>query len=291
MKKLIILFFLILLVVPVCIAKTLKIDFIKAVEKGNYNAVVSALKDGADPNMLTLNGEFTALILAIDNNDLKMAQILLDYGADPNLHSGNDMSPVMRVVIRNHPDDNEILRLLLEHGADFTSPSDFQYTVNPVSLALKLKNYNAFNMFNEYKHFGKCDIAFYKMQGQMIKNAEHWKAVETWKSCKMLPPNDSLIGLTFDEVIRQFGKPDTSTNVGKKSFEMTYVNLYSQYIDNPVRKVHWILRKESMQSEKRKLINRCKDDKTFYIDDDIVVDVRNSEQKSLNSIMFYSPKM
>ncbi len=291
MKKLIILFFLIVLLVPVCLAKSYNGDILKAIESGNHNAVLKALKAGADPNSFTANGEFTALLIAIDNNDLEMAQILLDYGADPDLRAKNDMSPVFRIVARNNPEDKDMLRLLLEHGADYTAANNFQYTVNPVSIAMKIKNYDALNMFNEYGHFNKCEIAFYKMQGQSVKNAEHWKAVETWKSCKMMPLNDSLIGLTFDELIKQYGKPVSSNYIGKNSFEISYVNLYSKYIENPLRKKNWVIRPESPTKNQRMLINRCKEYKSFVIDDGIVVDIKNSDYKGDNPIMYYLPKM
>lgn len=291
MKKFIILFFLIVLIVPVCLAKSYNKELFKAVEAGNHNAVLKLLKSGANPNILSLNGEFTPLLVAVDNNDVDTAQVLLDYGADPNFRAMNDMSPVMSVVIRNNPDDMKMLRLLLEYGADYTSPSEFQYSVNPVSLSMKLKNYNAFNMFNEYGKFGKCEIAFYKMQGQSVKNEEHWNAIKTWKSCNMMPLNDSLIGLSFDDIIKQFGKPVSSTHVGKNSFDISYVNLYSKYIDNPLRKKNWVVRPESSTNTKRRLVNRCKEYKAFSIDDGIVVDIKNSDYKGDNPIMYYLPKM
>lgn len=291
MKKLVILFLLIILIVPVSLAKSYDADLIKAVMAGNYTAMIKALKAGASPDATDHTGEFTALLIAIDNNDLQAAQILLDYGADPDLRSKTDMSPVLRVVVKNTPQDSDLLRLLLEHGADFEKPNEFQYEVNPVSLAMKLKNYSAFNMFNEYRHFDKCDIAFYKMQGQTIKNAEHWKAIETWKSCKMLPVNESMIGLSLDEIIKQYGKPISSKTYSRDMMEVKYVNLYSKYVENPVRKRHWTMRPDSVTDNKLLLINRCKENKTFLIDRGIVVDIRNSEYKGENPIQHYQPIM
>jgi len=212
MKKLIILFLFILLMIPVCMAKSSDASLLRAVEKGNHGDLLKLLKNGANPNIITSDGEFTPLILAIDKNDVKSAQLLLDYGADPDFRSKRGLSPVLRLVIRNNPDDAEMLRLILEHGADYTAQHDFQYAVNPVSLSIKLKNYTAFNMFNDYKKFNKCDISYYKMQGQMLKNAEHWKAIETWKSCKMMPLNDSLIGLSLDDIMHELMIRNRITN-------------------------------------------------------------------------------
>ncbi|MBR6163035.1 ankyrin repeat domain-containing protein [bacterium] len=291
MKKLIILFLFILLMIPVCMAKSSDASLLRAVEKGNHGDLLKLLKNGANPNIITSDGEFTPLILAIDKNDVKAAQLLLDYGADPDFRSKRGLSPVLRLVIRNNPDDVEMLRLILEHGADYTAQHDFQYAVNPVSLSIKLKNYTAFNMFNDYKKFNKCDIAYYKMQGQMLKNAEHWKAIETWKSCKMMPLNDSLIGLSLDDIIQLYGKPVSTAHLGKDSMEVTYVNLYSKYVNNPANKKFWLVRKESPMDNKKILINRCKDYKSFVIDNNTVVDIKNSEYKGDNPIQYYQPRL
>ena len=291
MKKLIILFFFILLMIPVCMAKSADSKMITAIEKGNHGDLIKLLKKGVNPNFVTSDGEFTPLIMAIDKNDVKAAQLLLDNGADPDFRTKRGVSPVFRVVVRNNPDDSEMLRLLLEHGADYTAQHEFQYALNPVSLSLKLKNYPAFNMFNEYKHFSKCDIAYYKMQGQMIKNAEHWKAIDTWKSCKMMPLNDSVIGLTLNDIIQLYGKPVSTTYIGKDSFEVTYVNLYSKYTDNPTIRKHWTIRSESPTDTKKILVNKCKDYKSFVIDKNIVVDIKNSEYKGDSPIQYYQPKI
>ncbi len=291
MKKLIILFLFVLLMIPVCMAKSIDTKLTKAVEKGNHGDLIKLLKNGANPNATTADGEFTPLILAIDKNDVKAAQLLLDYGADPDFQTQNGISPVLRIVIRNNPDDAQMLRLLLEHGADYTLQHEFQYAINPVSLSLKLKNYTAFNMFNDYKKFNKCDIAYYKMQGQTLKNAEHWSAIETWKSCKMMPLNDSHIGLTLNDIIQQFGKPVSSVQLGRDSIEVTYVNLYSTYVKNPAVSKFWLARQESGMNLKKMLVNRCKDYKSFIIDKDIVVDIKNSDYKGDNPIKYYQPRL
>lgn len=291
MKKLIILFLFVLLMIPVCMAKSMDAKLTNAVEKGNHGDLIKLLKNGANPNVTTADGEFTPLILAIDRNDVKAAQLLLDYGADPDFRTKNGISPVLRIVIRNNPDDAQMLRLLLEHGADYTAQHEFQYAINPVSLSLKLKNYTAFNMFNDYKRFDKCDIAYYKMQGQTLKNAEHWNAIETWKSCKMMPLNDSHIGLSLNDIIKQFGKPVSSVQLGRDSMEVTYVNLYSTYVKNPAVNKFWLARPESGMNHKKMLVNRCKDYKSFIIDKDIVVDIKNSEYKGENPIKYYQPRL
>lgn len=291
MKKLIILFLFILIMIPVCMAKSSDTKLIKAVEKGNHGDLVKLLKKGANPNITTPDGEFTPLIIAIDKNDVKSAQLLLDYGADPDFRAKNGVSPVLRVVIRNNPDDAAMLRLLLEYNADYTAQHEFQYALNPVSLALKLKNYSAFNMFNDYKKFGKCDIAYYKMQGQMLKNEEHWKSIDTWKSCKMMPLNDSLIGLSLEDIIKLYGKPVSSAHLGKDSFEITYVNLYSKYVNNPALKKTLPVTRASSTNNKKMLVNKCKDYKSFVIDKNIVVDIKNSDYKGENPIKYYQPML
>ena len=103
----------------------------------NAMAAARALLDaGADPNLTDPDGA-TALVIAIVNAHYEMAQLLLDAGADPNIVDEGGMGPLYAAVDmhrlavghgRPNPlpsgllDAADIVRQLLEHGADPNAP-------------------------------------------------------------------------------------------------------------------------------------------------------------------------
>jgi ankyrin repeat protein len=73
-------------------------------------------QESIDINACTVNDHFsegTALQSATEAGDVKMVQILLKHGADPNIGGGALTRPIIAATARNEP---EILRLLIEKG-------------------------------------------------------------------------------------------------------------------------------------------------------------------------------
>lgn len=133
------------------VRRSVKKEFLKAVESNDIAALRRILADGADPNFLTRYGE-TPLFVALNRGHEDTAMALLDAGADPGVVSNNGTTPLfwaarhgyLRVVERllqlgvdvhaardgdvpplamavscNHA---EVVRLLVAHGADFNRP-------------------------------------------------------------------------------------------------------------------------------------------------------------------------
>jgi ankyrin repeat protein len=93
---------------------------IKAAEKGNQAAAKSLLKKGADPNARVAGTwlDYTPLLQAVAENHLEVAELLLDWGADPYLEDKNH-DPV--IVFAAHKKGEKILRLLLARGVPIDS--------------------------------------------------------------------------------------------------------------------------------------------------------------------------
>ena len=98
-------------------------DFVKAVKKGDNEAVSTFLKDGSDPNKL-IKDKFSLLYYAILADQTEVAYLLLQAGANPNQ------------IVRNKPplwwavemDNERLIRYLLEYGADVNYQDSKQST-------------------------------------------------------------------------------------------------------------------------------------------------------------------
>ncbi len=95
-----------------------------ACAKGNIDAAQVLLAHGADP--VPADGEgHTALTLAQEHsgeNRVALLRMLLEHGANPNVHVGEDgISPLLAAVV-NH--DIPSAELLLEYGASVDTPGD-----------------------------------------------------------------------------------------------------------------------------------------------------------------------
>jgi hypothetical protein len=77
------------------------------------------------------------------NRELKKIKFLLEYGIHPDCKLTNFsvgyFRPLIHIITdnRKHGDDNEIVKLLLDHGASINEP----LYVNPLSMALRYKKY------------------------------------------------------------------------------------------------------------------------------------------------------
>ncbi|GGG13687.1 ankyrin repeat domain-containing protein [Pontibacter amylolyticus] len=90
-------------------------SIIKAVLKGELYEVASALKHGADVNA-TDHQKRSLLLLATQNNDLKMAQLLVASGADVNQQDVIKDSPFLYAGATGQ---TELVKLYLENGSRF----------------------------------------------------------------------------------------------------------------------------------------------------------------------------
>jgi len=98
---------------------------LQAAENSEYEAALVALKQGASPNT---RGFFkmSPLLWGVSKHNLPLVKLLLDYGADPNQPKKDGVTPVFLATVFPPPDVNElsIANLLVERGADVNRRSD-----------------------------------------------------------------------------------------------------------------------------------------------------------------------
>lgn len=85
-------------------------DLYHAVLIGDIKRAKECLANGGDPNYIEMIR--TLLVVAVINDNLEMARLLLDHGANPNLKSKDGLTPLMEAHSR------ELVKLLAEYGAD-----------------------------------------------------------------------------------------------------------------------------------------------------------------------------
>lgn len=110
----------------------------KAIEKQDLSAVTQFLQKGGDPNLVDVNGN-SLLIVSVCNNDLRMARLLLQSGADVEKCDSDGASPLQCAKTCN------MIRLLVDFNANVNRISlngftalGFCTTVNEVNCLIKL---------------------------------------------------------------------------------------------------------------------------------------------------------
>jgi len=74
-----------------------------------------ALKNGADPNFLGLINETQLMLVCQNCNNIKVAEVLLEHGAKPDLMDADGLTALMIASRGYRP---ETTKVLLEHGAN-----------------------------------------------------------------------------------------------------------------------------------------------------------------------------
>ena len=106
----------------------------KLIKVNDVEGVIEALESGADPNSYPgrESWEFTPLMLASYHRLVDIVQVLLDYGADPNMTTSGGGSTALRTAVLEankaiaSPDPEQlgyfhslaVIQSLLENGAD-----------------------------------------------------------------------------------------------------------------------------------------------------------------------------
>ncbi len=103
-----------------------------AVHAGNIDEAKKALTDGADSNYVKYSYGYPhsgLLFTSANQNNLEMAKLLLDHGADVNATSGDKPQPALASA-KSFP----MIKLLVEYGADVN------YNIRPKLIMLVLDN-------------------------------------------------------------------------------------------------------------------------------------------------------
>jgi RNA polymerase sigma factor (sigma-70 family) len=137
---------------------TAVVDLLKAARAGDVERVATLLK--ADPRLLVARDPMgnTALIMAVNSGHHALADLLFDAGVDPGLHEAAAIGDTSRVAaaLERHPEhldtDSpegftplalaahfghvEVMRLLIDHGADVNRRATHRIAVTPLHAAL-----------------------------------------------------------------------------------------------------------------------------------------------------------
>jgi hypothetical protein len=91
-------------------------SLVAAVRAGDTQRVLSALKRGVDPDAIDARG-WTALIHAAMGNQIEIANLLIEAGANVNARTPDGSTPLMAAAVMGHA---SMARILLDDGADPT---------------------------------------------------------------------------------------------------------------------------------------------------------------------------
>lgn len=107
---------------------------IRAIESNDTTTVKALLDSGVDPNRTTVRPSKLLTLLeteakrpltiACDQGNLQIVQLLLDNGATAEQIDGTGWSPLRTTLFYYNPNDPEIVKLLLEHGASLNEKED-----------------------------------------------------------------------------------------------------------------------------------------------------------------------
>lgn len=92
---------------------------IKPENINNFDLVNKFIQSGCNINVSDNESGITPIHSAVINNNYKIAKLLLEHGADPNIDNGNCDFPIHSAVSDSNYD---MIELLLKHGADINSP-------------------------------------------------------------------------------------------------------------------------------------------------------------------------
>ncbi|WP_310427105.1 protein kinase domain-containing protein [Chamaesiphon sp. VAR_48_metabat_135_sub] len=100
----------------------------------DVNKVKSLLDRGVNPNAKDTNGS-SLIHYAVTNNQVDIAKLLIDRGADIHAHYGKDGHTVLHLAVLHQ--DGEMTKLLLDRKSDPNARDNFKFT--PLHLAVLRK--------------------------------------------------------------------------------------------------------------------------------------------------------
>jgi serine/threonine protein kinase len=128
----------------------------------DVNKVKSLLDRGVSPNAKDANGS-TLIHYAVTNNQVEIAKLLIDSGADIHARYGKDAHTVLHLAVLHQ--DGQMTKLLLESKANPNVRDNFSYT--PLHVSILRKNHPYISISSYY---GLNDISSKKAS---IKSIEY----------------------------------------------------------------------------------------------------------------------
>jgi ankyrin repeat protein len=113
-----------------------------AIQNNKIKIVKSLLKNGENPNSILDNNQTTSLCIASTEGYIEIVKLLLEHGADVNLSNNNKDSPLHCASYNGHI---EIVKLLLNYNANIYAMDDWNYT--PENIASQRKHSKIVKIF------------------------------------------------------------------------------------------------------------------------------------------------
>ena len=149
-----------------------------AILEGNPDRVRELLKNGTDPNKMSLTKTMPLYSSMLYGSD-EITEILLEYGADPNLKMVEDReySPALGFALT--VGRTGAIYLLLKHGANMHSREDMHHTV--YEYAFILEKMEAIDMF--YRADKKTLVALVMVANRLSSEEDSALALprEIWR--------------------------------------------------------------------------------------------------------------
>ena len=200
----------------------MEINFLTFVSNGNIKKTHELLENGINPN-LNMNG-YTPLTVALTKSNIDMIELLLRYGAKPNMPNSYGLTALVKSSACGY---SEIVQMLLDNGA---KPNLFS---------------NGYSALVEASYHGYCDIIEillnYGVKNVLIKGGHlksknvndiliNEKEIKVFKSYRHKTRNTHGTGCTLSSAITTF--ISCGKNI-KKACELGIKYVNSAILTNP----------------------------------------------------------
>ncbi|CCD69430.2 SOCS box domain-containing protein [Caenorhabditis elegans] len=147
-----------------------------AIKNGHYDCARLLLTNGANANAIYFDGPEITQVSPLDTNFL---ELLLEFGADPNVFDRKGLTPIMKAC-RLRDKGIEAIRILLKYGADINKlcpeRQDFRSALHFALLSgnhdlvkFMIANGSNVNMDEKYEKPSPIDIAVLKDDPHLLK--------------------------------------------------------------------------------------------------------------------------
>lgn len=145
-------------------------NLVESVLKTNPNAVMLLLERGADPNAIA-EGGMSALMFAVESNDLILVKMLVLNGAGLDLSDAEGTTPLLIAVLNGHFD---VAHFLLEKGADPNHRDSYQGSALLYAAAT-----NDYEIADLLLYFGASDSISDRDGNMAVMTAVYFGHMET----------------------------------------------------------------------------------------------------------------
>jgi len=145
-------------------------NLVESVLKAKPDAVMLLLKRGADPNALA-EGGMSALMFAVESNDIILVKMLVLNGAEVDLDDAEGTTPLLIAVLNGHFD---VAHFLLEKGADPNLRDNFQGSALIYAAAI-----NDYKIADLLLYFGASDSISDRDGNMAVMTAVYFGHMET----------------------------------------------------------------------------------------------------------------